>query len=245
MSIDQVVALSASIGACMSAIAAFLAVRQNTKQREASYLPELALTRTILTALKNPLSKGSFAEFWVEKKIGDDLDASSVLSSFSLLLHNIGLGAAKEVSLKWSFPIEDLVIAINEKAQKLLIPAYFEYKNEVLSLKSEQLDASTSMWGNQKQDFVDYVLPASIDQKGVSVHVPPAYMELVAALLYFSTKKKENHSFPDLPTLGLELEYFDIGGDQHKTSFDIELNLIAVHGDGEGFYGYMQSRKCA
>ena len=245
MSIDQVIALSASIGAFMSATAAFLAVRQNTKQREASYRPELAITRTTFTACKRPLSKSAFADFWGEKKDGSDLGDAKILSALSLPLRNVGLGAAKEASLQWSFPIEELVSNINEKAQKSLIPAYFEYENGVLSLKSEQLDAATSMWGNQKQDSVDYVLPASTDQEGVKIHVPHAYMELVSALLYFSAKEKGRHSFPDMPALKLELKYFDIGGDKHKSSFNIELNLITIHGDGEGFHGYMQSRKIA
>ncbi len=245
MTIDQVIALSASLGAFMSATAAFLAVRQNTKQREASYRPELALTRTIFTASKNPLSKGSFAEFWVEKKDEEVLETESILSSLTIPLHNVGLGAAKELSLKWSFPINQLVSIVNEKAQKSLIPAYFEFDNEMLSLKSEELNASTSMWSNQKNDSVDYVLPASTDQEGVSVKVPHAYMELVSALIYFSSKENDYHSLSDVPLLTLELEYFDIGGDKHKTSFNIELNLNAIHGDGEGFYGFMQSRKNA
>jgi len=245
MSIDQVIALSASIGGCMSAIAAFLAVKQSTKQREASYKPELAITRTTITASKNPITKSTFADFWVVEKEEKEPGNVNLLSSLSLPLRNVGLGAAKEVSLKWSFPIEELISNINKMAQKALIPAYFEYENEVLSLKSEQLVAATSMWGNQKQDAVDYVLPASTDREGVNIRVPPAYMELVSALLYFSAREKDRHSFPDMPVLKLDLEYFDIGGDIHKSSFKVELNLIAIHGDGEGFHGYMQSKKFA
>jgi len=245
MSIDQIIALSASIGAFMSAIAAFLAVKQNTKQREASYRPELAITRTTFTAAKNPLSKSTFADFWVENNDASGLEEINLLSSLSLPLRNVGLGAAKEVNLKWSFPIEELVSIINEKAQKTLIAAYFEYENEVLSLKSEQLSAATSMWGNQKQASVDYVLPASTDKEGVYIHVPLAYMELVSALLYFSAKQNNHSSFPDIPELKLELDYFDIGGDWHQSFFKVELNVVAIHGDGEGFRGYMQSTKTA
>lgn len=245
MTIDQVIALSASIGACMSAIAAFLAVRQNTKQREASYRPELAITETVFTASKNPLSRGAFADLWVEKKDESGLEKDIVLSVFSLPLHNVGLGAAKEVTLTWSFTISALVRVINDKAQKLLMPAYFKYENEELSLKSDLLSAPISMWGNQKQATVDYVLPASIDQKGVGIHIPHAYMELVSALLYFSAKEKDAASFPEMPALELELEYFDIGGDKHNSSFKVELNLILIHSDGEGFAGYMQSKKIA
>lgn len=245
MSVDQVIALSASIGAFMSAIAAFLAVRQNTKQREASYRPELAITRTTFTASKSPLTKSTFADFWVEERELVDKEKMNLLSSLSLPLHNVGLGAAKEVHLKWSFPIEELISNINRKAQTTLVPAYFEYEDEVLTLKSEQLDAATSMWGNQKQNSVDYVLPASTDQEGVKIQVPHAYIELISALIYFSSKEKGSSLFHDMPALKLELEYFDIGGNKHNSSFSIDLNLVAIHGDGEGFHGYLQSKKIA
>lgn len=244
MSVDQVIALAASIGAFMSAIAAFLAVRQNTKQREASYKPELAITRTTFTASKSQLTKSSFADFWVETSEINNNETVNLLSSLSLSLCNVGLGAAKEVQLKWSFPIDQLVSNINKKAQTALVPAYFEYENEVLSLKSEQLHAATSMWRNQKHNFVDYVLPASADQEGVQVQVPPAYMELVSALIFFSSKEKGT-TFPEMPALKLELEFFDIGGGKHSSSFSIELNLVAIHGGGEGFHGYLQSKKNA
>ena len=54
------------------------------------------------------------------------LENEDLLSFFSLPIRNVGLGAAKEVTLKWSFPIEELVSNINKMAQKSLIPAYFE-----------------------------------------------------------------------------------------------------------------------
>jgi hypothetical protein len=244
MTIDQVIALSASIGAFMSAIAAFLAVNQNTKHREASYKPELAITRTTFTASKNPISKSSFADFWVEDNSESDKENVYLLLSLSIPLRNVGLGAAKEVNLNWSFAIEQLVSDINEKAQKSLMPAYFKYEDEVLALKSDQLDAATSMWGNQKQVVVDYVLPASTDLEGVRVNVPHAYMELVSALIYFSTKE-EGRSFSDMPVLEAQLDFYDIGGVKHTASFSIELILIAIHGDGEGFHGYLQSKKIA
>lgn len=244
MTIDQVIALAASIGACLSAIAAFFAVRQNSKQREASYRPELALTRSVFLASKSQISKKeAFAKYWSEN--GEEKDQDATNSSFSLSLRNVGLGAAKEVTLTWSFLIDELVTIINNKAQKLLIPAYFEYENGLLSLNSELLNASTSVWRNQKQASVDYVLPASSDAEGVRVNVPHAYIELVSALIYFSAKEKDYEAFPDMPKLKLDLEYFDIGGAKNNTSFEIELNIMMIYGDGEGFRAYMQSKKAS
>lgn len=137
MTIDQIIAFFASIGACMSAIAAFFAVRQNTKQREASYRPVLAITKTIFTASKNPISESSFADLWVEDKDDRDFGEVNLLSFFSLPLRNVGLGAAKEVSLNWSFQIADIISNINSITQRSLIPAYFELQNEALSLNSK------------------------------------------------------------------------------------------------------------
>jgi len=240
ISIDQWVALAASVGACMSAIAALFVVRQNMKHRELSFQPELAPVRINFSASKNPLSNGSFAEFWVEHKVNEAPDETSILTSLAIPLHNIGLGTAKELTLEWEFPIDDLIESINEKAQKLLIPAYFEIQGEVLSLKSEQLNASTSMWGNQKKETFDYVLPSSIDKHGVNMRVPPAYMELFAALMYFSAKEAD-YTLSDLPLLSVTLEYYDISGDKHRSSFDIEVQIVVR--SAEFFTGYIQSRK--
>jgi len=98
MTIDQVIALSASVGAFMSAIAAFLAVRQNTKQREASYRPELAITKTTLTASKSPISKSTYADFWIEKKDEGDSAVGNLLSSLTLPLRNVGFSKAQKFS---------------------------------------------------------------------------------------------------------------------------------------------------
>jgi hypothetical protein len=54
MTNDQIVALLASIGACLSAVATFLTVRQIAKQRVASYRPELALSQSIFEGSTDP-----------------------------------------------------------------------------------------------------------------------------------------------------------------------------------------------
>jgi hypothetical protein len=189
----------------------------------------LAITRTVFTASNSPKS---LPNYWVER--ADDEEGDTRLNSFSVPLRNIGLGAAKEVELNWSFPIEKVVFEVNNIAQRTLMPAYFKYENEILSLNSEELSASFSMWRNQKHDFVDYVLPASIDQTGVRIHIPAAYIDLVSALIFFSTKDKNFDSFPNIPILRLQLEYFDIGGDKQQASFDIELNICSISEGGGG-----------
>ena len=98
MTNDQFVALLASIGACLSAVATFLTVRQIAKQREASYRPELALSRVYLECTKDPITQGSIPTLWAAK--GKDGKTDPLTRSLSLLLRNVGLGTAKGVSIE-------------------------------------------------------------------------------------------------------------------------------------------------
>lgn len=243
MTIDQTISLAASIGACLSAIAAFLAVRQVSKQRESSYKPELVLSRTVFECSSNPLSKGEIPDTWVPRK--DNEEESNFLRSFSMPLRNVGLGAAKGIKVTWSFPIESVVATVNEITQKSLIPAYFEYEHEILSLKSEELGGSTSMWGNQKKSNIDFVLPSPMDSSPIELVLPNAYIQIISALIHFSAKSGNFESFPDIPPLNLDIEFNDIGGGEHRSKFSISTELISVSGKGEAFHGYVESQNRA
>ena len=144
MTVDQVIALGASIGACMSAIAAFFAVRQSSIHSKASYKPELVIARSRFECE----SEVSIPYEW--KTPDSENKEIDFMKLYSVPLHNVGLGAAKEVSIKWSFPIDQMVSSVNEIAQKSLISAYFEFKNGLLSFKSEKMPENTSIWKNQQ-----------------------------------------------------------------------------------------------
>jgi hypothetical protein len=239
MSIDQVISLAASIGACLSAIAAFLAVKQVSKQRESSYKPELVLAKTAFDCLSNPLSQGEIPDTWLIRRGNEE--EKNYLQSFSMPLRNVGLGAAKSVKVSWSFPMENVVSNVNELAQKSLVPAYFEYENGMLSLKSDELGCSTSMWKNQKKENIDFVLPAQIDNSPVELQLPHAYIQIVSALVYFSVKSESIKSFPEIPALNVGIEFNDIGGSKHSAQFSISTHISFVTGEGKAFGGYVDS----
>lgn len=243
MAIDQVISLAASIGACLSAIAAFLAVRQVSQQRESSYKPELVLSKTIFECSPNPQSKKQIPSAWTPKaKAEEEL---SLHRSFSMPLRNVGLGAAKSIKVTWSFPIEDVVATVNEIAQKSLVPAYFKYENEMLSLKSEVMGGSVSAWRNQKNQNIDFVLPAPVDTAPIELVLPHAYIQLVSALIHFSARSESFEHLEDIPSLNLDLEFVDIGGGHHKSEFSISTGIISVTGKGEAFHGYVESHNRA
>lgn len=236
MTIDQGISLAASIGACLSALAAFFAVHLASKHSKASYKPELVIARTRFKSI----ASGGIPCEWLSEPENEDENTPQMM--FSVPLRNVGLGAAKEVDINWSFPIEELVSTVNELAQKSLIPAYFDYNNGVLSLKAESGSGHTSIWKNQQNQTVDFVLPAPVDQVPYKLVLPLAYTQLVSALVYFSAKSDSFESFPEIPSLHASLSYFDIGGAKHKNNFAIESNINMIMNKGEEFQGYVESK---
>ena len=242
MTIDQTIALLASIGACVSAVATFFTVRQIAKQREATYRPELALSRTDLEGSVDPILKDSLPTRWVPKSKAEQTDGA--WRRFAMPLRNVGLGAAKGVVVSWSLPIAEMVKELNELSQRTLTPAYFEYEGGALSMKSEGLRNYTSVWQNQQKELIDYVLPAAVEKDPVMLTLPDTYILLSSALLFFSSKDKERGSLPRFPSLKTDFQYFDIGGRQHHAVFEIEPQIVVITGGGTGFSGWLQPSKC-
>lgn len=243
MTNDQLVALFASIGACLSAVATFLTVRQIAKQREASYRPELAFSRVYLECTKDPIASGPIPTHWIAK--GKDGTTDPLTRGLSLSLRNVGLGTAKAVSLSWSFPFDTVTKLVNELAQKSLSAAYFTFEKDALSLDSQDFGKSTSMWMNQKQGTMDYVLPAVVDHDPSLVTIPHAYIQIVSSLLYFAARQTDLGQFPEIPPLVVRMEYSDIGEAKHHATFSIQFQLSAIGGKGEFINGYLEATKVA
>ena len=128
MKIDQLIALLASLGACLSAVATFLTVRQIRKQSESSFRPDLTFSSTTFKGSPNPsplLPKSLSPDFWTNEEATTDVLKDGavatefpIFSRFGIPLLNLGLGTAKNIAVSWSFPLENLVKQINELAQR-------------------------------------------------------------------------------------------------------------------------------
>ncbi len=129
-SLDQLIAMMASIAACLSAIAALFAVKQNTKNREASYKPEIVATKFSFNATTGKVEKDALANNWTNSGSNSD---TSKFNEIKIPVKNIGLGSAKQVEVNWSFEIEEYVKLANTLAQQTLTPAYLELTNGFLS----------------------------------------------------------------------------------------------------------------
>jgi len=246
MTIDQTVALLASIAACLSAIATFLMIRQIAKQRKSSYHPELAISRVYFHGISHQIGMGPLPQYWTGTDESGQVDTT--IKQIALPLYNIGLGAAKAVLVNWSFPINEFVKTVNELAKRTLMQEPFTYEDAVLYMKSDIIGTSTSMWKSQQRNSLDYVLPASVKNEPVFLDLPFAYKTLCSALIFFHSKYKETESFEEIPALKVSVEYLDIGEHKHKAVFEVRLNIVwtGFKDDREivSFFGYLESKKC-
>jgi hypothetical protein len=226
--------------ACLAAIATFFTVDQMSRQRTESYHPELVLSSVIFHA-RSEIENGLPTSWspWSPVITDGVGKAESPNSSFAIPL---GLGAAKNIAVHWSFPVEDFVKQIDQLAKSAGVPAQFSFKNGIFQIDSKLFGQSLSLWKNQQNTNIDYVLPASAQREPTALVLPDAYIKLTSAIMQLSAMNKDpTKSLPGLPALKVDFEYWDIADGKHKASFDVEMEVSRF---GVGFIGaYLKAKK--
>lgn len=101
ITIDQWIALGASVGACASAFATFRTVGQMKMQREATYRPELLIESTqFQMPFRTHAETGALQKTWYTHQEDVSEEKSP---DFKLYMRNIGLGTAKDIEVIWQF----------------------------------------------------------------------------------------------------------------------------------------------
>jgi hypothetical protein len=77
----------------------------------------------------------------------------------------------------------------------------------------------------------DYILPAATESSGpVVAPIPQAYCELLVAAVYFAGKVHPDELDEKLPSIFLEMEYYDIGRTYRATQFNLVPKLLMWEG---------------
>lgn len=243
MTVDRIISLAASVGACLAAVATFLSVWQIAKQRKASYKPELVLGNGEFEAKPN-LHHSGLPNDWrhlePKPKLTNGVTTISLEPNvFGLPLANIGLGAARNISISWKFGIEDAVAKVCKYAKEADFDDFLSFDRGILRMQSPLI---ASFWINQKTEAMDYVLPASIEGAVVRLRLPDAYVLLVSAAVSLSSIPSGRPELLEAPELSVTLVYEDIAGKKHSGSFDVDVDIRGVMNTNE-FAGYVETRR--
>jgi len=240
MTIEQLITLLAGIGTVVSAGVAFWAVLQMKKQRELSYLPDLVIARMFFDGCHYPDVQSYFANVWrpsPSEKVEGDEDIY-----FYMPLRNVGLGTAKNISVDWSFPIEEVVCQLNDLGQKGLPSAHFSFENGEITIQSESLgNRGLNSWLNQQKTLLEYLLPVTVKSEPVKLKFPILFAQLCSYLFFFHEKNNDPNSMQNFPAIRAHFEYYDIGGKSHKTDFDIRVQLRHAEGEGRIVSGELEA----
>jgi hypothetical protein len=223
MTVDQVIAFSASIAGCLSALAAFWAVREMVKQRQESYRPDPALSGTYFVGIPDPVLSSPLPMWWIA---GVRVDLSKLNNRFfTVPLRNVGLGTAKHITVTWSLEVEDLAREVNRLAEKVGTEACVAYKDGEVWCKSGVLKGYVSVWKNQRVRKIDYLLPASVETEAFQLEIPLTYILFSTLLIHLGSREKDMGSVA-VPTLGVTFDYSDIGGVRHQALYDIKCSVM-------------------
>ena len=243
MSIDQFISLAASIAACLTAIASFIAIIQNSKQRRESYKPQLVIKNILFEATSNGVAN-HIPDKWESKEF------TSQKNFFSLPLVNIGLGTARQIQAEWFFDFDSYIQKINKSAQKAFIPAYLEYKKEQeqLHIKIQQKTSSLNRWNIQKKQQIDFVLPISLTVKETDLRIPHAIIDVIStdSFLFMDKNDEKNYSPSEIPTIELQLSYLDLGNKMRKEQYEIKISISSWEKKEDSscsFHGYIECKK--
>ncbi len=240
MTLDQIINSAVVIATFVSAIGTLLTVRQMAQQREASYRPELVFSRMRFKGSQNAGLAGKYWD-WSNSDIVEKTKASMLLS---IPLRNVGLGAAKDISVSWSFPIEEMIHLVNTVAQRTLALVYLTYEKGVVSVESEKFGKGPLFWQDQSHPTLDCVLPASIQKEPDQVILPGMFMELAAIFLIIAAKEKDRTPYPEIPMLKACLKYRDIGDKSHTSNFEIKLDVLSTCESDLSIAGFLTPKKC-
>ena len=240
--LSNVAALVAALAAMVTAWGTLQTVRQMQRQMEASYRPELTFARVLLKA--EPDSPSSpLPTHWTEQPLpthwteeprfpvsGTTTSTSKITAPawFFTNLYNVGLGAATSINVVWNFAVEDMVEEINRLAQRTLSPAFYEYKQGVLSLVSPTWPEITISWENEKKASLDYIMPESSQHTAAALTIPMTYIQLLSTYLYLQHVQKDNRAEMKAFPLKIDISYGDISGRRHQVSFSLRVNVEII-----------------
>ncbi|HAS0880320.1 TPA: hypothetical protein I3321_000705 [Enterobacter roggenkampii] len=197
------------IASTLSAIAAYLAIRQTVVQRKESIRPQLLITD--LDLYKVSMNESHYSAMPLSRISIDDIQPELI---------NSGLGTAINVKLLWEYPAEKKLISMAK-----LFDLKYEIENKSNS-KSLKIHG-----GGMINDYLldnhylhNYILPINIEKKPTKTILPPVF--LVILLNELNSLRIMNGEIPiivDGPSL--EITFSDLKGKKFSINYSSQYHL--------------------
>lgn len=199
--ITSLATMLSGIGACVSAIATFLTVREMKKQREASYKPDIFVAPCCFTGGEaTVLQQGKKPVF-----------------SF----RNLGMGAAKNVKIVIQTDMQMLLPELNAILMAKNIPAVLHFDKDFSITRYAGDSESTNSVSIVDRAFIQYMITDMKENIEIGV---PEYICLFIDFIFKSVFENDIQECKNLLkrlNIVLQVTYNDIGGKSHKSTLRI------------------------
>jgi len=203
---ENLVNLISGMAALFASILTLFTLMEIKKQRFNVYRPSLKIAHK---------SGGKF-EFESATELFD--------KSMKLKVLNVGFGAATDIVLHLKSD-ENIFSKLNKVSSEHLLKINNEgLDTETITLSTENKQ-STLFSKNSCSRFFQYLLPVQGTESSLEFELPGFYLYAIALLNYDSFEKYGG--FEDLK-LGIELNYYDLAGDQHSITHFIQIGPIML-----------------
>lgn len=199
--ITSLATMLSGIGACVSAIATFLTVREMKKQREASYKPDVFVAPCSFTG-------GEASALQQGKK-----------AVFSFL--NLGMGAAKDVKIVMQTDIQMLLPELNALLVARKIPTVLHLDKDFSITHYAGDSESTNSVSIVDRAFIQYMITDMKENIEIAV---PEYISLFIDFIFKSVFEDDIQECKNLLkrlNIVLQVTCNDIGGKSHKSTLRI------------------------
>ena len=223
---ETIAILLTGAGVLITAIAALRTANLTKKQIETSYKPELVLVGTQTEGRLSENNRGG-GVYFERASISHNRSSTypcDIFGEFTpcLKIANVGLGAAKKVSLRYSFPYQDLKANSSIDADEGTHKWSMQISESILSVKFDHRETAFLLKDNTSFDFI---LPLSSSGEMIDVLFPKPYLMIV--LLRTLMPRCSNEDITNaLPPLEASIEYFDIGGAKYCQTWNIHFRAF-------------------
>ena len=226
-----IVPLIPGLATLLAVVIALFTLLELSRQRKASYRPEIGILGKSFLLSKDRLSGTDLVLDWHSEE--EDLSINNNNPHIKLI--NIGFGTAKNVNAKWDYDIDSFIESINnidEKNRTYTVEKgdlFLELRKDGKSIYST--NAFLNTWK------FEHIIPVNVVKGGRELYLPPAYVLLISILLSFAVKDGGLFENLYIPELKLRLEFKDIGNGRHVSIYKLRClieSIEIIHGGKTG-----------
>jgi len=204
------------------------------RQRRSTYRPELVGVGSLVYGFRHAEMQQLIPDVWCRSSEYPAPEESSGhwVEGYRVSVHNIGLGAARDIELWWEFDRAPYLARMREVVAVLdeSLGVREQEGGSAIVYKGEKYPVGTPLTLDMRTRFA-YLMPRASADEEVSIPLPPDFIGLASLLYTFAALDDGRHLDGFTETYGfltLHVKYRDMAGRPYDREFDVRLSMESM-----------------